>query len=97
MGWPVLFRCGALLSALAFSLVGSYLFLRLAGEGSLNALDLLRCLLVAISGFWLVWGSAAAVLGVFRRKPRITPCAAPILGRTATTKTQWPPSRASRR
>lgn len=83
MGWPVLFRCGALLTALGFSLVGSYLFLRLAGEGSLNALDLLRCLLVAISGFWLVWGSAAAVLGVFRLKPKATPSVAPLSGRTA--------------
>ena len=83
MGWPVLFRCCALLTALGFSLVGSYLFLRLAGEGSLNALDLLRCLLVAISGFWLVWGSAAAVLGVFRFKPRAAPSDVPISGRTA--------------
>jgi membrane glycosyltransferase len=83
MAWPILFRCGALLTALAFSVVGSYLFLRLAGEGSLNAFDLLRCLLVAISGFWLVWGSAAAVLGVFRMKPGTTPSVAPLLGRTA--------------
>ena len=83
MGWPVLFRCGALLTALAFSLAGSYLVLRLAGEGSLNALDLLRCLFVAISGFWLVWGSAAAVLGVFRPGPRAATSTAPIKGRTA--------------
>lgn len=83
MGWPVLFRCGALATALAFSVVGSYLVLRLAGEGSVNALDLLRCLLVAISSFWLVWGSAAAVLGVFRRRPVTSPSTAPIAGRTA--------------
>ncbi len=83
MGWPILFRCGALLTALGFSAVGSYLFLRLAGEGSLNALDLLRCVLVAISSFWLVWGSAAAVLGVFRARPRTAPSVAPLVGRTA--------------
>jgi len=83
MGWPILFRCGALLTALGFSVTGSYLFLRLAGEGSVNALDLLRCLLVAISGFWLVWGSAAAVLGVFRLEPRAAPSAPPLSSRTA--------------
>lgn len=83
MGWPILFRCGALLVALGFSLFGSHLFLRLAGQGGLNALDLLRCLFVAISGFWLVWGSMAAVLGVFRFKPATSPPTAPLQGRTA--------------
>lgn len=40
------------------------MFLLFTGEGGLNLLDLLRGALVAITGFWLVWGSIAAVLGV---------------------------------
>ena len=59
------FRWVTLLFTLGLSLGGSYLFLRFSGEGSISALDLLRTFLVAFSGFWLVWGSAAAILGVF--------------------------------
>lgn len=69
---PSLFRCGALLLALGLSLYGTWLFLSFTGVGGLTALDLVRAALVAFSGFWLVWGSAAAVMGVFapsRRKP----------------------------
>ncbi|MGB3338375.1 MAG: glucans biosynthesis glucosyltransferase MdoH [Devosia sp.] len=80
---PTFFRSGALLIALGFSLVGSYLFLRFTGEGGLTALDLLRGLLVAISTFWLAWGSTAAVLGVFIRKPKAVPSTASIISRTA--------------
>ena len=79
----ILFRCGALLIALGLSLAGSYLFLRFTGEGGVNTLDLARTLLVAISGFWLVWGSAAAIMGVFVFKPRTVPSAAALRGRTA--------------
>lgn len=82
MGRPAFFRSGALLIALGFSLAGSYLFLRFTGEGGLTALDLLRCGLVAISSFWLAWGSIAAVLGVFIGRPRRTLSAAPITSRT---------------
>lgn len=83
MARPVFFRSVALLIACGFSLGGSYLFLRFTGEGGLTALDLVRCLLVAISGFWLAWGSIAAVLGVLTRQPRTPPSAAPILAQTA--------------
>jgi membrane glycosyltransferase len=58
-------RCAALAAAASLSLAGAWLFLLFTGEGGLNLLDLLRVALVAVSGFWLVWGSAAAVLGVF--------------------------------
>ena len=74
----VLFRWSALLITLALSLGGSYLFLRFSGEGSISLLDIIRTLLVAFSGFWLVWGSAAAVMGVFatrRREPETGPAA----------------------
>lgn len=79
MGWPTFFRIATLLTALTLSLSGSYLYLRFTGEGGITVLDLVRCVLVAITAFWLVWGSAAAVLGVFTpaRKPRITPDQAP--------------------
>src|SRR5690606_5953683 len=63
----VLLRCFALFAAAGLSLLGSWLFLRFTGEGGLIWLDLLRCALVAASGFWLVWGSVPAVLGVFAR------------------------------
>ena len=69
--------------ALGLSLAGSYLFLRFTGEGGVNTLDLARTFLVAISGFWLVWGSAAAILGVLVPKRRTAPSPAPLLGRTA--------------
>lgn len=83
MGRSAIFRCGALLVTLALSLTGSYLFLRFTGEGGLTALDLLRCALVAISSFWLVWGSIAAVLGVFTPKRIRQKDDRPLVGRTA--------------
>ena len=79
----VVFRCVALLLALGLTVAGTYLFLRFSAEDGITALDLLRCGLVAISGFWLVWGSAAAVFGVLTpSKPRVTP-GKPAEGRTA--------------
>lgn len=65
MGWPTLFRFCTLAVAISLSLAGSYLLLRYTGEGGLTALDLVRGVLVTVTAFWLVWGSAAAVLGVF--------------------------------
>ena len=65
MRYPVLFRFGALLLAFGLSLSGTWLFLRYIGEGGLTALDMVRAALVAITGFWLVWGSTAALMGVF--------------------------------
>lgn len=80
---PVLFRCGALLASLALSLTGSVLFLQLAGKDGLEALELVRWALVAIAGFWLVWGSTAAVMGIFTLRPKADAAsAAPIRSRT---------------
>ncbi len=81
---PVLLRCAALCAAAGLSLAGAWLFLRFTGEGGLNLLDILRATLVAISGFWLVWGSIAAVLGVFtpERRTQAIP-AAGLSSRTA--------------
>lgn len=61
----VVFRLAALTIAATLTLIGAQIFLRLTGEGGLTAVDLLRALLVAISGFWLIWGSTAAILGFF--------------------------------
>ncbi|MDB5615125.1 MAG: glucans biosynthesis glucosyltransferase MdoH, partial [Devosia sp.] len=63
---PALFRLATLSVAATLTLLGAHVFLRLTGEGGLTAVDFLRTGLVAFSGFWLVWGSAAAILGVFR-------------------------------
>ncbi|KKC41419.1 hypothetical protein WH87_00190 [Devosia epidermidihirudinis] len=61
----ILTRTTALLAALCLSGAGGYLFLRFTGEGGLTALDVARAVLMTFSAFWLVWGGAAAVLGVF--------------------------------
>tara|TARA_R110002124_G_scaffold114535_39_gene269581 strand:- start:1197 stop:2963 length:1767 start_codon:yes stop_codon:yes gene_type:complete len=77
-----IFRWGALLTTLGLSLGGSYLFLRFSGEGGISALDLLRTFLFAFSGFWLVWGSAAAVMGVFTPDEAPPASDLPLTGRT---------------
>lgn len=73
------FRLAALTTAALLTVVGGYLFVRLTGVGGLTALDLLRTLLVVISGFWLIWGSIPAALGVFtpRRLDMADPHALP--------------------
>ena len=63
---PVFFRLATLSIAATLTVLGAHVFLRLTGDGGLTLIDLLRTALVAFSGFWLVWGSAAAILGVFR-------------------------------
>jgi membrane glycosyltransferase len=78
-----LLRCSALLTAAGLSLAGAWLFLRFTGEGGLNALDLLRVALVGITGFWLVWGSTAAVLGVLVPRRPFRLGTKPLSSRTA--------------
>lgn len=80
---PAFLRCIALIAASGLSLGGAWLFLLFTGEGGLNLLDLLRGCLVAVTGFWLVWGSVAAVLGVFAREKRAELPAEPLRARTA--------------
>lgn len=58
-------RLTALSTAVLLTLVGGYLFMRLTGLGGLTALDTVRTAIVMLSGFWLIWGSAAAIIGVF--------------------------------
>lgn len=83
MARTVLLRFFALFSAAGLSLAGAWLFLRVTGEGGLNWLDLLRCALVAISSFWLVWGGVPAVLGVFALRRKSAPETGALQSRTA--------------
>lgn len=64
---PHIIRTAALLTAVFLSGLGGYIFLRFTSEGGLTALDVFRGALIVFSGFWLVWGGAAAVMGVFAR------------------------------
>lgn len=77
-----LLRCLALIAAASLSLAGAWLFVRFTGEGGLNLLDLLRAALVAVSGFWLVWGSIAAVFGVLSPERRSQTERGPLSTRT---------------
>lgn len=84
MNRPYFIRAAAIATALLLSAAGGYLFLRFAGEGGLTALDMARAALVVFSAFWLVWGGAAAVMGVFIRvqPARFDPTEKPV-GMTA--------------
>jgi membrane glycosyltransferase len=79
MNNPILIRVFALTAALALSATAGWLFIGFTEIGGLNALDVVRAALIVVSGFWLVWGSAAALMGLFvpRRKldfdPRLPP------------------------
>lgn len=60
-------RIAALLASALASIAAVMLFIDFAEPGGLDALDFLRIVLTATTGFWLVWGSAAAFLGIFVR------------------------------
>jgi len=67
---PAFTRAAAIGSAAVLSLLGGWVFLGFAGsDGSdgITSIDMLRTVLVVVSGFWLVWGSAAGVIGLFVR------------------------------
>ncbi|AOZ68340.1 glucan biosynthesis glucosyltransferase H [Rhodobacter xanthinilyticus] len=74
--------------AIALSLVAGlgafWLFLQFGDADGLDALDILRALLILISTLWLAWGAIQALIGLtsFARPPAYDP-AAPIRGRTA--------------
>jgi membrane glycosyltransferase len=74
-------RCVMLLASVCLTAAGTYLFFRFTGLGGLTTLDIVRGCLVAISGFWLIWGGAAAILGVFvprRKAPAQVPDSASV-------------------
>ena len=68
---PSLIRIFALITAVALSATAGWLFIGFTEFGGLNALDVLRAMLIVISGFWLVWGSAAGLMGLFVPKRKL--------------------------
>ncbi|MEO5806275.1 glucans biosynthesis glucosyltransferase MdoH [Devosia sp.] len=80
---PVLIRASALCVALMLSMVAGWLFIDFSAPGGLNWLDLLRAVLIVISSFWLCWGSAAGLLGLFVSRRTIAAPSATPLGMTA--------------
>lgn len=83
MTGPVIIRAIALSIAAALSVAAGWLFIDFTAPNGLNLLDLLRAVLIVISSFWLVWGSAAGLIGLLvSRRQQPAPAIAP-LGRTA--------------
>lgn len=58
-------RIAALLASALASIAAVMLFIDFAEPGGLDGIDWLRIVLTATTGFWLVWGSAAAFLGIW--------------------------------
>ncbi|WP_423069166.1 glucans biosynthesis glucosyltransferase MdoH [Devosia sp. CN2-171] len=52
------------------SLGAGWLYMRFIGSDGTNFLDVLRTALFVMTGFWLVWGGTAGVLGALTRMPR---------------------------
>ena len=79
MTLAIVLRTAALLAAALLSLSGGFVFLGFSSPGGLTPLDWLRAVLVVITGFWLVWGGAAAMIGLFvrHRLAPFDPCEKP--------------------
>ncbi len=80
-----LYRGFAILLAVCLSAGAGMLFIQFAAADGLDALDLVRLVLIAISTFWLAWGASQSVVGLFYR-PRVHDTVSPdrpIAGRTA--------------
>ena len=76
-------RVAALVASVALSLGAGWLYARFIGNDGTSPLDLLRTTLFILTGFWLVWGGVAGVMGAIapsRRKPRLV---GPPKGKTA--------------
>ncbi|MDB5542495.1 MAG: glucan biosynthesis glucosyltransferase [Devosia sp.] len=76
-------RSVALGAAALLSFGGGWLYLSFIGADGVSALDLLRTALFALSGFWLVWGGVAGVLGVLVPPKRTIPAPGRPEGMTA--------------
>lgn len=76
-------RLVAVMLALAAGLGAFVLFLQFGDADGLDALDVIRAMLILISTLWLAWGAVQALIGLTSRAraPDLDP-AAPILGRT---------------
>lgn len=62
-----LYRTIAILLSMSLSAVASSLFIQFAATNGLDALDLVRLVLIAISTLWLGWGVSQSVIGLFYR------------------------------
>ena len=61
----VLFRrLGAVVFSLIVSFAATELFIRYANADGMSAVDIFRCVLIAISTAWLAWGAALSLLGL---------------------------------
>ncbi len=62
---------------------GFMLFLQYGSADGLDALDILRTLLILISTFWLAWGAAQGLIGLTTRPVAAPRIDGPLKGRTA--------------
>jgi membrane glycosyltransferase len=79
------YRTIAIVLSLGLSATASSLFIQFAATNGLDALDLVRLALIAISTLWLGWGASQSVVGLLYR-PRVhdnRKAAERVRGRTA--------------
>ena len=87
LGIPVavLFRrIAAIILSILVSISATDLFIRYANTDGMSGVDTFRCVLIAVSTFWLAWGASLSLLGLFyvdEPVPRI-PNDVPLKGRT---------------
>ncbi len=78
----VTWRIAALVLAATITLGAAFQFLEFADRDGLTALDIVRVTLFAVTGFWLVWGTLPAIIGILAVSRRTAPDPAPLRGRT---------------
>ncbi len=76
-------RAAALAVSGLVSLGAGWLYMRFIGSDGTNILDVFRTALFVLTGFWLVWGGTAGVLGALAPEPRPRPEPTPPRALTA--------------
>ncbi|MGV3490828.1 MAG: glucans biosynthesis glucosyltransferase MdoH [Devosia sp.] len=76
-------RVVALIASGLLSLGAGWLYARFIGNDGTNLLDLLRSALFVMTGFWLVWGGAAGIMGALAPARQRAPLVGVPQGRTA--------------
>ena len=66
-------RAVALTVSGLISLGAGWLYMRFIGSDGTSLLDVLRTALFVLTGFWLVWGGTAGVLGALSPRPLARP------------------------
>jgi len=77
------YRVLTLTAAFLLTLLATSLFFDYVASDDLDALDLVRVTLLAITSFGIAWGAALAFSGLFARDPKV-PAPAPLLQRRMT-------------